>query len=259
MCWDVLVSTRLRLQPNPPSNPAELTNAMAPKTRKKRKDANPLPWVVLVLALIVGGIWQVSRHSGGSHHVTAVEDKVEIQLSLPPPPPPQVLPPPPKVEQPPPDDEEMVLQEPVADDEQRPDDPSPEPPPGLDLGPGVPGGNGPSTGSGGGRGSSVGGSGRRGSGSKFGWYAAIIQSGIRDALARNPETRSSVFPSLVVKIWANANGKIVRAKLIDSTGKPALDQAIENQVLSSLQLPQGPPEGMPMPINLRIRASNPSN
>ena len=105
---------------------------MAPKTHKKRKDANPLPWVVLVLALITGGIWLVSRNSGGSHHAIAADEKVEIHLSLPQPPPPPP-PPQPKVEQPPPDDEQMVLQEPVPDDEQPPDDPAPEPPPGLDL------------------------------------------------------------------------------------------------------------------------------
>ena len=41
------------------------------------------------------------------------------------------------------------------------------------------------------------------------------------------------------------------------SGNTAVDQAIENQVLDGLQLPEAPPADMPMPITLRISARKP--
>jgi TonB family protein len=62
-----------------------------------------------------------------------------------------------------------------------------------------------------------------------------------------------------VKVWADSSGRITRAQLVGSSGNPAVDQAIRNSVLNGLQLPQGPPADMPMPINLRISARKPAN
>jgi periplasmic protein TonB len=150
----------------------------------------------------------------------------------------------------------MIEQEVVEDDEPPPDDSPPEPPSDLDLGPGSAGGTGPSIGGGsGGNGNRIGS--RRGSGSKFGWYAAKVQSSIREALGRNSSTRNAVM-SLQVRIWADSNGRITRAQLVGSSGNPSVDQSIRNQVLTGLQLPQAPPADMPMPINLRISARKPT-
>lgn len=146
----------------------------------------------------------------------------------------------------------MMVQEPVPEDEPSPDDSAPEPPSDLDLGPGSAGGTGPAIGGGGGGGK--GGSGRRVSASKFGWYAAKVQSTIRQALSSNATTRSATL-SLQVKIWADSEGRITRAQLVGSSGNPCIDQAIRNKVLTGLLLPQPPPADMPMPINLRITAS----
>ena len=226
--------------------------------RKKRKEANPLPWVLLVVALIVGAIWFVARGSGSSHRSAAPEETMTIELAPPPPPPPpppKVEPPPPK-EEIPPEEEEMMVQEPVPEDEPAPDDSPPEPPPGPDLGPGSAGGTGPAIGGGGG-GRIGGGNGRRGPTSKFGWYAAKVQSTIREALAGNPATRSATFSGLTVKIWADSSGRITRAQLIGTSGNAAVDQAIKNRILTGLQLPQAPPSDMRMPINLRISARKP--
>jgi TonB family protein len=121
------------------------------------------------------------------------------------------------------------------------------------------GGTGPAIGGGGGGKGRIGNTGKRGSGSKFGWYAAKVQSTIREALARNSSTRTATFSSLTVKVWADANGRITRAQLVGSSGNPAVDQAIRNSVLNGLQLPQGPPADMPMPIHLRISARKPVN
>lgn len=155
----------------------------------------------------------------------------------------------------------MVEQEPVAEDEPPPEDSPPEAPPSEDLGTGITGGNGPDMGlgSGGGGGNRIGGSGRRGSGSKYGWYAAKVQTAIADALRKNPSTRTATFGALQVRIWPDSSGRISRAQLVGSSGNPAVDQAIRNQVLTGYQLPQAPPADMPTPIVLRIKALKPGS
>lgn len=149
----------------------------------------------------------------------------------------------------------MVDQEPVAEDEPPPEDAPPEAPPSEDLGTGITGGNGPDMGlsGGGGGGNRIGGSGRRGGGSKFGWYAAKVQSSIAEALRKNPSTRNATM-SLQVRVWPDSNGRITRAQLVGTSGNSAVDQAIKNQVLTGLQLPQAPPADMPTPIVLRLTA-----
>ncbi len=233
-------------------------SAPTPKKRKK-KEVNPLPWVILVIALLVGGIWAVSRGGSGAPKAPVAEETMTITLPPPPAPPPPPPPPPPPTEPPPPEEEEMIAQEPVAEEEEQPEEPSADPPPDLDLGPGSAGGTGPAIGGGGGGKGRLGGTGKRGSSSKFGWYAAKVQSTIREALARNSSTRTATFSSLTVKVWADSSGRITRAQLVGSSGNPAVDQAIRNSVLNGLQLPQGPPADMPMPINLRISARKPVN
>lgn len=223
--------------------------------KRNRKEANPLPWVLLVIALVIAAIWFVSRGAKKSPQMAAAAE--QTILLLPPPPAPLPPPPPPPENEPPPEEEEMMVQEEVDENEEPPEDPSPEPP-SEDLGGGVAGGAGPAIGPGGGGGSRIGGSNRRGSGSKFGWYAAKVQTSIREALARNPSTRSASFSSITVKIWADATGRVTRAHLVGSSGNPAIDQAIRNRILTGLQLPQGPPADLPMPINLRISARKPA-
>ena len=101
---------------------------------------------------------------------------------------------------------------------------------------------------------------RRGDGSKtkWGWYAAQVQSSITDALRRNPRTRKANV-RIDVRIWADpATGRVTRAALASSTGDTALDAAIRDQVLTGLQLQQPPPEGMPMPIVMRVTARRPN-
>jgi periplasmic protein TonB len=225
--------------------------------KRKRKEVNPLPWVILVVALLVAGIWAVSRGSSKSGAKPKVEETMTITLPPPPPPvTPPPPPPPPPAEQPP--EEDMLVQDAVEDDEEQPEEPSAEPPPDLDLGPGSAGGTGPAIGSGGNGNGRIGGTGNRASASKFGWYAAKVQSSIRDALARNASTRTATFSSLNVKIWADTTGRITRVQLVSSSGNSAVDQAIRSRILTGLQLPQGPPADLPMPINLRISARKPA-
>jgi protein TonB len=208
---------------------------------------------VMLAVVLLGGVvsFLTSGGKGPKRHAKK-EDIVTITLPPPPPPPP----PPPKVEPPPPKEEppeqEMVEQEPVEEDEQPPDNAPPDSPPSDDLGPGTPGGSGPAIGGGGGPGGRGIGSGKRG-GSRFGWYAAKVQSSIAEALRRHASTRNAAM-SLQVRIWPDSTGRITRAQLVGTSGNPAVDQAIKSQILTGLQLPQAPPADMPTPIVLRINA-----
>lgn len=209
---------------------------------------------VMLAVVLLGGVFSFLSSGGKSTRKAAPKQEI-VTITLPPPPPPP--PPPPKVEPPPPEEqpeEEMVAQEPVAEDEPPPEEAPPEAPPSEDLGTGI-AGNGPDmglSGKGGGGGNRIGGSGRRGSGSKFGWYAAKVQSSIAEALRKNPSTRNASM-SLQVRVWPDSGGRITRAQLVGSSGNPAVDQAIKDQVLTGLQL-QAPPADMPVPIVLRLTA-----
>lgn len=226
----------------------------APVSKKRRrKEANPLPWVLLAITLVVGAIWFVSR--GSKPHAKPKAEE-SITITLPPPPPPVTPPPPPPPPKEEPPEEEMIAQEPVPEDEPSPEESAPEPPSDLDLGPGSAGGTGPALGGGGG-GKGTLGSNKRASASKYGWYAAKVQSAIRQALSGNPSTRSAAL-SLQVKIWADTDGRITRAQLVGTSGNSSVDQSIKSQVLTGLQLPQAPPADMPMPIHLRITARKPT-
>ena len=176
-----------------------------------------------------------------------------VSVRLPPmptPPPPPPTPPPPqevKVE------EKMMQQDKVDDKEEKPDDKPPEASPlttnNVGTGPdpfGLAKGNGSGN--------------YFNSGSqqhsKFGWYAAQVQSTIGDALHKNPRTTNASFGAQV-RIWSDITGRITRAKISPSTGDPAVDEAI-NQSLTGLQLKEAPPAGMPMPIVMRVSAKRPN-
>jgi len=227
-----------------------IPNPPAPKQNKGKL------FIGAMLGLVVLGGVVSALTSGGKSRPRSVAKPDMISITLPPPPPPP--PPPPKVEPPPkeepPKKDEMVEQEPVPDNEPPPAEAPVDAPPSEDLGTNNQG-NGPSMGltknggNGGGNRNSIGGR----KGSKYGYYAAKVQNSIKEALGRNSSTRSANF-TLQVRIWADANGIITRAQLVGSTGEPAIDQAIKNQVLTGYQLPEPPPADMPMPINMRISA-----
>lgn len=213
---------------------------------------------LLLAVVLLGGIISFLTSESKPRRKAPVQQEV-ITITLPPPPPPPLPPPPPPLnEPPPPEEEEMMEQEAVEDDEPPPEEAPPEAPPSEDLSTGI-AGNGPDMGltRGGSGNGKIGGTGKQGGGSRFGWYAAKVQSTIADALRRNSSTRKAVL-NLQVRIWADADGRITRAQLVGTSGDPAVDAALKNQILTGLQLPQAPPAGMPMPINLRITARKPA-
>lgn len=205
---------------------------------------------VMVTVLAFGGIVSCEK----TEKKKPVEKAMTVDIVLPPPPPP---PPPPPQEAPPPEEvkQEMVEETaPVDDKPAEPEAPADDPGPiGLPEGNG-PGNYGPGGKGGGGTGT---GSGNRQARSRFGWYAGQVQTVISSALRGNARTRSASF-SIRVAIWADSTGRVTRAKLLGSSGDTTLDQVIQNEVLTGLQLREAPPEGMPMPIQLRLNARKPN-
>lgn len=193
-----------------------------------------------ILALLVSTM----LHAG--HAPRRESDVVMIRL---PPPPPQTPPPPPTPEQKMQDKEEEKINVPEEKPKDIPEKPPDEPPIGTNI---KGDGKGDNFGLSGSGGNGFGG----GGGSRFDWYAGQVQRGVADALRNNSKTREATL-SVKVRVWADATGRISRAELIGSTGDPALDQALRDQVLLGLQLSEGPPEGMPMPVLLRLTARRP--
>ncbi len=168
---------------------------------------------------------------------------------LPPPPPP----PPPQVEQ--------KLDEPkpeeVLPEEPSPDIKPPDEPPQLGTnikGDGPPDGFGlGSKGNGGGNGNGgIGGSAR----SRWTAYATQARGRIVEALRTHRKTRQASL-NLRVQVWPDESGRITRARLVSSTGDPALDATLRDEVLTGLQLQSPPPPEMPRPVTFQLTARRP--
>ena len=215
----------------------------------------------LVVAIAIA-VW--FGHNVLEQTTRARQENNVVFVSLPPTPPPAPRPPPPSRLPPPPTESEqkMIEQVPISDMESKPDETSKaessagEAP---GLGTSIQGdGSADAFGLRAGNGFSgiIGGTGKnasRGSGSRWGWYASQVQHTISQALEGNNHTRNADF-RVVARIWSDRTGRITRARLASSTGDGALDNAITNEVLAGLVLQEPPPDGMPMPIVLRLVA-----
>jgi TonB family protein len=89
---------------------------------------------------------------------------------------------------------------------------------------------------------------------RFGWYYARIASEIEETLRRNKQlTTASVRVEL--RVWADASGRIERVQLVQSTGRPDLEAALQSVV--GLRLKEPPPPDLPMPMIARFTARRP--
>ena len=179
------------------------------------------------------------------------QDIVMIRPTAPPPPPPPP-PPPQTVPKQQVDDQTQVTEQDLKPAEQPPEDPSPS------LGTNLKG-SGPSDGFGLGsrdRGFINGSGGNSGTGSRFGGYFSEVVRAVTDALGQYPTTRNASF-NIKVRIWSDLTGRITRVKLADTTGDPAIDEAIRTEALLGRQLPDIP-TGMRMPIELRLNLRRPN-
>ena len=200
---------------------------------------------IAVTGVVLAGIIVVAKMAMGSAGSSKRENLTLVSIA-PPPPPPMVKPPPP-----PPQQDEQKMDQPMIKEDQ----PKDAPPKNEPLSTGIKGDGANAFGLG-----NKGGNGLLGSenrkGTKWAWYASQVQTRIQQALQSNRKTRSARM-SVNVRVWPDANGRINRAQLASSTGDPAIDAAIRNEVLNGLQLDQPPPSDMPRPITLRLAARRP--
>jgi hypothetical protein len=203
--------------------------------------------ILATIGVVLAAAKALSSKAAGPHRAPELSI---VSIKLPPPPPPVATPPPPPPKEEPPK-EEMIEQEKVTEEDEKPPD-KPEPAPAITTG--IKGDGPGMAGLGAAGGGLIGGSGRGGSRSRWGYYAADVQSKIKGALQTNRKTRTANINGVVAKVWADATGRITRAELKGSTGNESLDRAITNDVLPGIQLKEPPPADMPMPINLRINA-----
>jgi periplasmic protein TonB len=177
-----------------------------------------------------------------------------VMIKPPPPAPPPPPPPPPPQDAP---KQEMMEQTPVDDQEAKPE---PQEAPSPSMGTNITGNGAPDGfGIGGNKAGTFGGGSNNAhaNSSRFGWYANQVVKSFSEALSRHPRTRNANF-NLKVRIWADGGGRVIRAKLAESTGDLTLDETIKNEILNGSQLQEPPPEGMPMPIVMRLTARRPN-
>ncbi len=203
-------------------------------------------WLALTVGVLVlggGTTAAIALSSKGGAGSRKGQDMVMVNIPLPPPP--VVLPPPPP---PPPMDDPMLEHEDEVKEEAPADD---APSTGVVT-------NGPADGFGL---KAKGGNGKRnliGSRSTVStWapYAGQAATRIADAMRRHGKLKHSSM-AITAKVWIDATGRITRA-VTTSTGDAAMDAALRDEVLSGMQLSGPPPEGMKMPVNLKLSARRP--
>lgn len=149
----------------------------------------------------------------------------------------------------------MIEQAPVVEEAPPDEAPTPdEPQSDLETGLAGDGANdfGLKHGSGSGGGGKGGRSGRRAG--RFDRQTVGIQNTLLGALKRNEKTRRAVF-SGEIKVWADESGRLTRVQLEGTTGDPAADEALRQDLLG-LQFPDV--SGVPMPAHIRVNGRKPT-
>jgi Secretin and TonB N terminus short domain len=82
-------------------------------------------------------------------------------------------------------------------------------------------------------------------------YAVLLQTHLTDALCQSPLTRPGAY-RLLVQLTIGSSGAVVASQLLDSTGAPARDAAIE-QVMRTVSLDSAPPAGLHQPVTILLR------
>ncbi len=86
-------------------------------------------------------------------------------------------------------------------------------------------------------------------------YARAAASGIAESMRRHGKLKNASM-DVVVRLWIDATGRVTRV-VADSTGDPVLDTALREDVLKDRQLSGPPPQGMRMPVSLKVSARHP--
>ncbi len=218
-----------------------------PPPRRRSKISWPVVIVVGVLAVIVAVTFL--RPSTVSERQR--EDKT-VRVVLPPPPPP--LPPPEvKPQEQPPEPKPTPMDQPV--DQAPPPPDAPAQPTLGDSALTAREGAGPSNyglAVGDGSGTRIGGRPGGGDGG-FGAYANLAHGAVRQWVQSDPLLSRGRYTARLM-VTVSHDGRIVSARLLNSTGDAARDARLQERVVG-LQLPQSPPAGLPvMRIELNARA-----
>jgi len=88
-------------------------------------------------------------------------------------------------------------------------------------------------------------------------YAGQVKTSVGRVLETHPKTRK-MSSQIVIHVWLDETGRVTRATLDGTTGDSGMDAAIRGEILPGMQISGPPPQGMPMPINMRITARRPS-
>lgn len=207
---------------------------------------------VVLLAAVAVLVWYLMSDMAS----TKREVSSPPMLMLPPPPPPP--PEPEKLPEPPPDKiKPEVAPEPKPSEQMdSPKDDSP-PSPAKDLGDPVTidgaaqagndafgiqaGRGGGTTGAGGGMGGS---------------YGRYFGTALQQAFTRDPRTRQLAFDDIRLDVTLDADGKVVKATLLQSTGNKKIDEAILTMV-REYKVDERPPAAQRYPIHMSIRGRRP--
>lgn len=203
--------------------------------------------IVLSVAVGVAVYFMKDLFQKGPQTKRVVQQISVVQPPPPPPPPPEQKPPEPVVK-------EEKIEEPEPEQEPEPAPEQAEAPPGEQLGVEGDGGAGSDAfglqARQGGR-SLLGGT----PGSVIQWYGGQVKQGLDSelqALLEDTQARKTSY-AVMLNVWIGADGRLSRAELVGSSGKPEVDQAIR-AALSKLRLAlqKPPPDNMPQPVKIRL-------
>lgn len=81
-------------------------------------------------------------------------------------------------------------------------------------------------------------------------YARTMHRALDAALTANPKTRNGPFRA-GFELWVDAKGRVMRVRLVSSSGNPAMDAALRDELMPGLALPVPPPD-LPMPVIVNL-------
>jgi TonB family protein len=211
------------------------------RRRRRLGKLAPIAGGGLLLACFCGVIYAMV--SALSSQAPPPKSRIQmISLVQPPPPPP-----PPKIEEPPPEPEVEEVDVPETETEEMAE--SDEAPPGEELGldaEGVAGGDAF------GLAAKQGGRGLiGGAGSRFKWYAGVLETDIQRLLSEIEDVRKGRY-TVIVRLWIGPDGIVEGSELVRGTGDAELDDALARALGNGLRMSRAPPEDLPQPIKIRI-------
>src|SRR5208337_1509430 len=101
----------------------------------------------------------------------------------------------------------------------------------------------------------IGGGGDGGGGSPFGRYGRLLEDELNRKVKKRLEGNGGIPKGklqLVVQIDVDAQGKIVRFRIVSPSGDAKLDSVVREALKRDGSISQPPPEGMPRGVNIRI-------